>query len=150
MMKHTVTLRDGAVVPALGQGTWCLGEHPDRLEQERQALLTVEYDLLPWMRKHDVALMAYCPLAQAGGLRRGLYHNRLLLEIAEEHNAAISQILLAFAIRDGHTISIPRTGKSAHTIENAGADAIDLTEDELREIGRLFPAPTHKTELDMQ
>ena len=119
MMKHTVTLRDGAVIPALGQRTWCLGEHPDRV-------------------------------AQAGGLRRGLYHNRLLLEIAEEHNAAISQILLAFAIRDGHTIVIPRIGKSAHTIENAGADAIDLTEDELREIGRIFPAPTHKTELVMQ
>ena len=24
----------------LCQGTWCLGEHPERLEQERQALLT--------------------------------------------------------------------------------------------------------------
>ena len=26
----------------------------------------IEYSLLPWMRKHDVALMSYCPLAQAG------------------------------------------------------------------------------------
>ena len=38
MMNHTVTLRDGAVVHALGQGTWCLGEHRDLLDQEEQAL----------------------------------------------------------------------------------------------------------------
>lgn len=27
IMKHQVTLPDGAIVPALGQGTWFLGEH---------------------------------------------------------------------------------------------------------------------------
>ena len=31
----------------------------------------IEYSLLPWMREHRVALMAYCPLAQGGSLRRG-------------------------------------------------------------------------------
>ena len=29
----------------------------------------IEFDLLPWMRDHGVALMAYCPLAQAGTRR---------------------------------------------------------------------------------
>ena len=32
----------------------------------------IEYSLLPWMREHDVALMSYCPLAQAGTLREGI------------------------------------------------------------------------------
>ena len=40
MMNHMVNLRDGAVVPALGQGTWCLGEHRNLLEQEEKALRT--------------------------------------------------------------------------------------------------------------
>ena len=38
MMNHMVTLQNGAVVPTLGRGTWCLGEHRDLLEQEEQAL----------------------------------------------------------------------------------------------------------------
>ena len=37
MMNHTVTLRDGAIVHALGQGTWFLGEHRNLLGQEEQA-----------------------------------------------------------------------------------------------------------------
>ena len=40
----------------------------------------IEYSLLPWMRKHDVALMSYCPLAQAGTLRRGILNNPVLKE----------------------------------------------------------------------
>ena len=35
----------------------------------------IEYSLLPWMRKHDVALMSYCPLAQAGTWKRGILNN---------------------------------------------------------------------------
>lgn len=31
----------------------------------------VEYDLLPWLQRHGLPLMAYCPLAQGGTLRGG-------------------------------------------------------------------------------
>ena len=30
----------------------------------------IEYDLVPWMKEHNVPVMAYSPLAQAGSLRR--------------------------------------------------------------------------------
>ena len=78
----------------------------------------IEYSLLPWMRKHDVALMSYCPLAQAGTLRRGILNNPVLKEIAQKHNATVEQIMLAWNIRDGHTIAIPRSGKAEHTLLN--------------------------------
>ena len=77
----------------------------------------IEYSLLPWMRKHDVALMSYCPLAQAGTLRRGILNNPVLKEIAQKHNATVEQIMLAWNIRDGHTIAIPRSGKAEHTLQ---------------------------------
>ena len=32
----------------------------------------IEYDLLPFLRERQIPVMAYCPLAQAGRLRRGL------------------------------------------------------------------------------
>jgi len=37
---HTVTLPDGETVPALGQGTWCMGERLDRRPAEVAALRT--------------------------------------------------------------------------------------------------------------
>lgn len=109
----------------------------------------IEYDLLPWMREHQVPLMAYCPLAQAGSLRRGLYDNEVLKKIADNHKATVSQVLLAFAVRDGNTIAIPRTGRKEHTLENAGAVQVILTDEELGMIDKEFPAPTRKVYLDM-
>lgn len=109
----------------------------------------IEYDLLPWMREHHVPLMAYCPLAQGGDLKRGLYEHPVLKQIAANHQATVTQILLAFVLRDGDVIAIPRTGKADHALENAAADAVVLTAEELAMIDRVFPAPTRKVWLEM-
>ncbi len=109
----------------------------------------IEYDLLPWMREHHVPLMAYCPLAQGGDLRRGLYQSAVLNKIADAHGAAVAQVLLAFALRDGNTIAIPRSSKKEHTLDNAGADGLVLTEAELAAIDREFAPPSRKVYLDI-
>ncbi len=109
----------------------------------------IEYELLPWKREHGVPQMAYCPLAQGGDLRRGLLENRVLKEIAQAHEASVTQILLAFVLRDGSTIAIPRTGRKEHAVENAQAESIVLTEAELAAIDREFPAPDYKEPLDI-
>ena len=110
----------------------------------------IEYSLLPWMREHGVALMAYCPLAQGGTLEKGLLTNNNLISIARRHNCSVPQVLLAWCIRDGHTIAIPRTGKTAHALDNARADDVELTEEDLALIDSVFAPPTKKTYLDMQ
>ena len=110
----------------------------------------IEFDLLPWMREHHVALMSYCPLAQAGSLRRGLFDNAVLKRIAETHGVPVTEILLAWNIRDGHTVAIPRSSKSAHTLSNGHADTVVLTEEELQAIDRAYPAPRRKVALDIQ
>lgn len=109
----------------------------------------IEYDLLPWMREHHMPLMAYCPLAQGGDLRRGLYDNKVLNQIAADHGASVSQVLLAFVLRDGSTIAIPRSSQKTHTLDNAGADEVVLTAEELAMIDKEFPAPTRKVYLDI-
>lgn len=109
----------------------------------------IEYDLLPWMREHHVPVMAYCPLAQGGDLRRGLYDSAVLNKIAQAHEATVSQVLLAFVIRGGDVIAIPRSGHAEHTLENAGADQIVLSAEELAMIDKEFPAPTRKVYLDI-
>ena len=110
----------------------------------------IDYSLLPWMREHHVALMAYCPLAQAGQLSCDLLGNGVLREVAARHGATPAQIALAWAIRDGNTIAIPRTGRREHAISNAGADALDLTEEDCAAIDRAFPQPTRKEPLHIE
>lgn len=109
----------------------------------------IEYDLLPWMREHNMPLMAYCPLAQGGDLKKGLYENPVLKQIAKNHQATVSQVLLAFVLRGGDVIAIPRTGKAEHALENAAADGVMLTVEELAMIEKEFPAPKRKVWLEM-
>ena len=96
-----------------------------------------------------MALMAYCPLLQGGRLKRGLYGNQVLRQIAEAHQASIAQILIAFTIRDGNTVAIPRSGNSEHAKENSRAAEIRLTDSDLELIGTVCRAPKEKTYLEM-
>ena len=110
----------------------------------------IEVDLLPWLQEHGVPVMAYCPLAQAGRLRRGLIAHPAVQAIARGHSATPSQVLLAFLLARPGVIPIPRTGKRAHTLENAAAAEVRLTASELQALDQAFPAPQHKVPLDMQ
>ena len=65
--------------------------------------------------------MAYCPLAQAGSLKRGLFSNPTLQKLAKEYNTDIPQILLSWCMRDGNTIAIPRSSRPQDTLMNAQA-----------------------------
>lgn len=109
----------------------------------------IEYELLPWLREHNVPVMAYCPIAQAGELKSELYKSTVVQNVAARHNATVTQVLLAFVLRSGHVIAIPRSGNPAHTKENAAADSIELTEVDMAQLDAAFPAPKHKTHLDI-
>lgn len=110
----------------------------------------IEFDLLPLLQKKDISVMAYCPLAQAGRLRQGLMESPAVREIAQTHGATPAQVLLAFLLSKPGVIPIPRTGKASHTLENAGAARLTLAGEELAALDAAFPAPKHKTPLDMQ
>ena len=94
-------------------------------------------------------VMAYCPLAQGGALRHGLYESSVLKEIANNHHATISQVLLAFAIRNGDVIAIPRSTRKVHALENAKAGRLVLSGAELLQMDRAFPPPKKKISLDI-
>ena len=109
----------------------------------------VEYDVLPWMRAEHMPLMAYCPLAQAGDLRRGLLSDPGVVEVARAHGATPMQVLLAFVLRDPLVVAIPRSGDAEHVLENIRARDIELTADDLALLSRSFPAPRHPVPLDI-
>ena len=102
----------------------------------------IEYDLIPWSRQHHIPVMAYTPLGE-GRLRN---HNTLI-EIARRHNVSPTQVMLAWVMRTQYVIAIPKASSIAHVEENARSLDISLTEEDLRDIDKAFPAPTHKIHL---
>ena len=110
----------------------------------------IEYQLLPMLQKRGIPVMAYCPLAQAGRLRRGLLASAAVQDIAFAHDAAPAQVLLAFLLSRPGVVPIPRTGSAAHAEENAAAMQLRLSDAELAALDRAFPAPGRKVPLDIQ
>ncbi len=109
----------------------------------------VEYDLLPWLSRYDTPMMAYCPLAQAGSLRRELLNNKAVKQIAMNRGITEMQVLLAFVLCQDNVIAIPRSGRKEHVLQNWNTREIQLTEEEYRMLDEAFPAPKHKTYLDI-
>lgn len=109
----------------------------------------IEYDLLPWCQQHSMPVMAYCPLAQAGRLRSGLFANLTVKAIADAHQATVAQVLLAWVIRQQGIMAIPKAATVKHVEENAAALALTLSEEEQALLDSAFPAPGHKTALDV-
>ncbi|RYM05012.1 aldo/keto reductase [Sporolactobacillus sp. THM7-7] len=112
----------------------------------------IEVDLMPWQRNHRMPIMAYCPLAEAGSLKRRLLSDRAVKGIAASHKISPLQLLLAWCIRRAESdgvLAIPKAGQPAHVLENAKAAAVILTDDETRALDKSFPRPAHKMPLDI-
>ena len=109
----------------------------------------IEYDLLPWCQQQAMPVMAYCPLAQAGRLRSGLFNHPLVNDIAREHNASAAQVLLAWVVSHQGVIAIPKAGTIDHVKENRAALELTLNAQALSALDNAFPAPVSKTALDV-
>lgn len=107
----------------------------------------VEFDLLPWQEKHGVNFIGYSPFNSGKGNTIRVTHN--LKEVARAHSVTPHQVMLAWAMRTGEVLSIPKASKVSHMKENIAAQDIKLSEDELRLINTDFPVPTSKQPLDM-
>lgn len=110
----------------------------------------IEFDLLPALQKRDISVMAYCPLAQGGSLRRGLLESPAVIDTARAHDASPTQVLLAFLLSRPGVVPIPRSSKADHALDNAGAADIRLTKEDLARLDAAFPAPTRRVPLDTQ
>jgi diketogulonate reductase-like aldo/keto reductase len=104
----------------------------------------VEFDLLPWLSKNNIPLMAYSPIEQGR-----LLGEPVLDEIAERHGATPAQIALAWLLRRENLIAIPKASTEEHTRENRGAMDVMLTAEDLAELDEVFPAPTRAQPLEM-
>ncbi len=93
--------------------------------------------------------MAYCPLAQAGTLRRNLFSHPVIMRMAHKYQATPAQIMLAWVLRQPGVIAIPKASSVAHVEENARALTLELDSGDIAALDVAFPAPTSKQPLDV-
>jgi diketogulonate reductase-like aldo/keto reductase len=104
----------------------------------------VEFDLLPWMQRHGMPLMAYSPIDQGPLARHGA-----LKAVADRHGATPAQVALAWLLHLPGVVVIPKSSSKARLAENFGALDVTLTADDLAELDRAFPPPRSKRSLAM-
>ena len=105
----------------------------------------IEFDLLPRCAAQKMPVMAYSPVGQGGRLLR----SKALKAVAERHGATPAQISIAWSMRSGSVISIPKATDPAHVRENAAAGDIVLAEADLAEIDAGHPPPRKQQGLDV-
>jgi diketogulonate reductase-like aldo/keto reductase len=104
----------------------------------------VEFDLLPWQRERGLPLMAYCPIDQSA-----LAADRRLAAVARPLGLTASQLALAWTLRDGGVIAIPKAIRETHLRDNLAAGAIELDADTRATLDRLHAPPPHAVPLAM-
>lgn len=104
----------------------------------------IEFDLVPWCRRHQMPIMAYSPIEQG----RMLGH-AALRDVAQRRQATTAQVALAWLLHREGIIVIPKATALAHVDEDIGALDLTLTADDLAALDRAFPPPRKATSLDM-
>ena len=102
-----------------------------------------EFDLVPWLRRREMTLMAYSPVEQGR-----LPTSGALQHVATRHGVSPYQVALAFALRDG-AIVIPKAASVAHVRDNAAALDLVLDAHDIETLDGGFPPPTRRSRLAM-
>jgi len=103
-----------------------------------------EFDLLPWMRKRSIPLMAYSPLDQGG-----LLGKTALKKLAAKVGCTPAQLALAWVLAQPGVVTIPKSSTRERVKENLGAVDIKLSPQILAELDKAFPPPRGKQSLQM-
>jgi diketogulonate reductase-like aldo/keto reductase len=102
----------------------------------------IEWDLLPWCSERQIAVMAYSPLDEGRLVRRAS-----LSEVARRHGTSEECVALAWTLRQPWVVSIPKASSLEHVRANFEAVSLELSDGDLADLDRDYPAPTGPTRL---
>ena len=104
----------------------------------------IEWRLRDWCSAHDVAIMAYSPMAQGA-----LLTNRKLVAIARNAGVSPVQLALAWLLAQPQVIAIPQSSNLAHLDEIRAAANLRLDQGVLAALAAAFPPPANERPLAM-
>jgi len=102
----------------------------------------IEWDLLPWCSERHIAVMAYSPLDEGRLARRAS-----LSEVAGRYGTTEECVALAWTQRQPWVVSIPKSATVEHVRANYEAISLKLSDEDLADLDRDYPAPTGPTRL---
>ena len=126
---------------------WSVGGGPNAQTDQLLYNLTrrgIEWDLLPWLRRNGVPVMAYSPIEQGR-----LAGNQKLADFARRNGMTPAQAALAWLLAREDIIAIPKSSHRERVQENFGALGHRLAAEQLAELDRLFPPPAGPRPLEM-
>ena len=104
----------------------------------------IEFDLMPWMAERTMPLMAYSPLDE-GRLMR----HPGLGKMARNLGVTPAQLALAFLLGRENVIAIPKSSSPERVRENRASADIELSQEQVAELDRMFPPPRTREPLQM-
>ncbi|WP_422769297.1 aldo/keto reductase [Plantactinospora sp. WMMC1484] len=104
----------------------------------------IEWDLLPRCRAAGLPIMAYSPLE-----RGRLLDHPVLRRVADRHGATPGQVGLAWLLCQQGVCAVTGASRPDHVRENRAAVELVLTEEDLAELDRTFPAPSGPRPLEL-
>jgi diketogulonate reductase-like aldo/keto reductase len=96
----------------------------------------IDFDLKPWQQQRAMPLMAYCPIDQSA-----LAGDARVAALGKPLRLTAAQLALAWTLRDGNVIAIPKAVREAHLRENFAAGSVALDAATLAALDSLFPPP---------
>ncbi len=96
----------------------------------------IDFDLKPWQQQHSMPLMAYSPIDQSA-----LAGDTRVAALAAPLGLTAAQLALAWTVRDGNVIAIPKAVREPHLRENLQAGSLTLDAETLAALDALFPPP---------
>ena len=96
----------------------------------------VDFDLRPWQSARHMPLMAYCPLGQGA-----LASDVRLAAVAQRAGLSPAQVALAWTLRDGDVVAIPKAVSEAHLRDTWAAAGTHLDRPILSALDAIFPPP---------
>ncbi len=109
----------------------------------------VEHAVLPWCRRHGVALVAYSPFGHDDFPSARSKAGQVLQAVAERHGASPRQVALAFLTRDPVVLAIPKAATPEHAADNAAAGGWALEDSDLARLDATFPRGSRPRGLPM-
>jgi len=109
----------------------------------------LETVLLPYARRHSMAVVGYSPFGSGRGTLPGprTPGGRVLAQVAQRHGATLHQVVLNFLARDPNVFLIPKAEQEEHVRANAQALGFALAKDEVAAIDAAFPVPARAAQL---
>jgi diketogulonate reductase-like aldo/keto reductase len=99
----------------------------------------IEHAVVPYCREHGIAVVGYSPFGGSDASFDDLPGVGVLEEVGRAHGATARQVALAFLVRGEGSFAIPKSARAEHTIANARAGEIELSEAEVARIDAAFP-----------